>query len=169
LEILMTSSTTDTQPVALRPELFSTQEELALTGFLTGYSGLTREAYMLDLRQSTATGSDHERSAVATHPREISSRSANDNRNDDTLRSGGAGRCNDFTARAIAHREPLTSSHNRQNGAKSIKAGVLLSSPEPTSALERYRCRRRGRSCVPKLRRRARRRRVCSASRAPPR
>jgi integrase/recombinase XerD len=46
----MTSST-DTQTIALRPELFSTQEELALTGFLAGYSGLTREAYMLDLRQ----------------------------------------------------------------------------------------------------------------------
>src|SRR5438874_12549511 len=50
----MTSSTTDTRQVALRPELFSSQEELALAGFLAGYSGLTREAYMLDLRQYVA-------------------------------------------------------------------------------------------------------------------
>jgi hypothetical protein len=47
----MTSSTYGTREVALRPELFSSQEELALAGFLAGYSGLTREAYMLDLRQ----------------------------------------------------------------------------------------------------------------------
>jgi site-specific recombinase XerD len=50
----MTSSTTNTQTIALRSELFSTQEELALAGFLAGYSGLTREAYMLDLRQYVA-------------------------------------------------------------------------------------------------------------------
>ena len=47
----MTSSTYGTREVALRPELFSSQEELALAGFLAGYSSLTREAYMLDLRQ----------------------------------------------------------------------------------------------------------------------
>jgi hypothetical protein len=34
----------NTRTIALRPELFSTQEELALTGFLAGYSGLTRKA-----------------------------------------------------------------------------------------------------------------------------
>ena len=45
----MTSST-DTR-VALRDDVFARQEELALAGFLAGYSGLTREAYMLDLRQ----------------------------------------------------------------------------------------------------------------------
>jgi hypothetical protein len=45
----MTSSTYGTREVALRPELFSSQEELALAGFLAGYGGLTREAYMLDL------------------------------------------------------------------------------------------------------------------------
>jgi integrase/recombinase XerD len=50
----MTSSTTDTRQVALRRELFSSQEEFALAGFLAGYSGLTREAYMLDLRQYVA-------------------------------------------------------------------------------------------------------------------
>jgi integrase/recombinase XerD len=48
----MTSST-DTR-VALRPEVFAPQEELALAGFLAGYSGLTREANMLDLRQYVA-------------------------------------------------------------------------------------------------------------------
>ena len=32
-------------------ELFTPQEELALVGFLAGYSGLTRDAYALDLRQ----------------------------------------------------------------------------------------------------------------------
>ena len=33
---------------------FSEAEKLALAGFLAGYSGLTREAYTLDLRQFTA-------------------------------------------------------------------------------------------------------------------
>jgi hypothetical protein len=37
--------------VATREELFSTDEQLALAGFLAGYSGLTLEAYRLDLRQ----------------------------------------------------------------------------------------------------------------------
>jgi len=32
---------------------FSDAERLALTGFLAGYRGLTREAYTLDLRQFT--------------------------------------------------------------------------------------------------------------------
>ena len=31
--------------------VFTTAERLALAGFLAGYSGLTREAYELDLRQ----------------------------------------------------------------------------------------------------------------------
>jgi len=31
--------------------VFSEQERLALAGFLAGYTGLTREAYALDLRQ----------------------------------------------------------------------------------------------------------------------
>jgi site-specific recombinase XerD len=37
--------------LAAREVLFSPEEELALAGFLAGYSGLTREAYALDLRQ----------------------------------------------------------------------------------------------------------------------
>ena len=35
-------------------EVFSNVEALALSGFLAGYSGLTREAYALDLRQFTS-------------------------------------------------------------------------------------------------------------------
>src|SRR5690348_13792978 len=37
--------------VAVRDEVFTTEEEQALIGFLAGYGGLTREAYQLDLRQ----------------------------------------------------------------------------------------------------------------------
>lgn len=40
-----------TTALAAQVELFTLAEELALTGFLAGYSGLTREAYALDLRQ----------------------------------------------------------------------------------------------------------------------
>jgi Phage integrase, N-terminal SAM-like domain len=46
-------TTTDSR-VALRHDVFAPNEELALAGFLAGYSGLTREAYMLDLRQYVA-------------------------------------------------------------------------------------------------------------------
>jgi hypothetical protein len=37
--------------VPVADPLFSVGERAALAGFLTGYSGLTREAYTLDLRQ----------------------------------------------------------------------------------------------------------------------
>ncbi|HET9565083.1 MAG TPA: site-specific integrase, partial [Mycobacterium sp.] len=37
--------------LATPAELFTPAEELALAGFLVGYSGLTREAYAFDLRQ----------------------------------------------------------------------------------------------------------------------
>jgi hypothetical protein len=40
--------------VEVQQELFTTPEELALTGFLAGYSGLTLDAYRLDLRQFVA-------------------------------------------------------------------------------------------------------------------
>ena len=45
--------TTTTLPAALVPvvPVFTNTERLALAGFLAGYSGLTREAYELDLRQ----------------------------------------------------------------------------------------------------------------------
>jgi site-specific recombinase XerD len=40
--------------VCTRDELFTDPEALALSGFLAGYSGLTRDAYALDLRQYAA-------------------------------------------------------------------------------------------------------------------
>ena len=40
--------------VAVAEPVFTSQERLALAGFLAGYTGLTREAYTLDLRQFTA-------------------------------------------------------------------------------------------------------------------
>jgi integrase/recombinase XerD len=40
-----------TTAVVVRDEVFTSEEEFALAGFLAGYSGLTREAYALDLRQ----------------------------------------------------------------------------------------------------------------------
>ena len=50
--------TTTTAPasteIAVTEPVFSTQERLALAGFLAGYTGLTCEAYTLDLRQFTA-------------------------------------------------------------------------------------------------------------------
>jgi integrase/recombinase XerD len=45
--------------IANRDHLFSPDEQLALAGFLTGYSGLTREAYTLDLRQYVAWCTEH--------------------------------------------------------------------------------------------------------------
>ena len=39
--------------------VFSGPEQLALAGFLASYSGLTREAYMLDLRQFTTWCHQH--------------------------------------------------------------------------------------------------------------
>src|SRR5262249_2146304 len=52
----MTTTTTTSASTAIAvPEPVSTaQERLALAGFLAGYTGLTREAYALDLRQFTA-------------------------------------------------------------------------------------------------------------------
>ncbi len=40
-----------TATVVVRDEVFTTEEEQAVVGFLIGYGGLTREAYQLDLRQ----------------------------------------------------------------------------------------------------------------------
>ena len=45
--------------LATRDELFSTDEQLALAGFLAGYSGLTRDAYTLDLRQYVSWCTEH--------------------------------------------------------------------------------------------------------------
>ena len=51
----VTTSTT----LAVRDELFTTEEQTALVGFLAGYSGLTREAYALDLRQYVQWCTEH--------------------------------------------------------------------------------------------------------------
>jgi integrase/recombinase XerD len=48
-----------TTTLAVRQTLFTSAEELALLGFLAGYSGLTREAYQLDLRQYVAWCAEH--------------------------------------------------------------------------------------------------------------
>jgi hypothetical protein len=45
--------------LATRDELFSTNEQLALAGFLAAYSGLTRDAYTLDLRHYVAWCTEH--------------------------------------------------------------------------------------------------------------
>ena len=51
----MTTTTASTSTAIAVPEpVFTAQERLALAGFLAGYTGLTREAYALDLRQFTA-------------------------------------------------------------------------------------------------------------------
>ena len=46
----MATTSTSTRVVAVEP-VFTEPERLALAGFLAGYTGLTREAYALDLRQ----------------------------------------------------------------------------------------------------------------------
>jgi len=50
----MTASTTPSTALATTEPVFTGPERLALAGFLAGYSGLTREAYALDLRQFAA-------------------------------------------------------------------------------------------------------------------
>ena len=50
----MTTSTHLSAALAVIEPVFSEPEKLALAGFLAGYSGKTREAYALDLRQFTA-------------------------------------------------------------------------------------------------------------------
>jgi hypothetical protein len=50
VDVPISTSTT----LVTRNELFSANEQLALAGFLAGYSGLTRDAYTLDLRQYVA-------------------------------------------------------------------------------------------------------------------
>jgi hypothetical protein len=46
----MVTMSTFTTVAAVEP-VFTEPERLALAGFLAGYTGLTREAYALDLRQ----------------------------------------------------------------------------------------------------------------------
>ncbi len=48
---MVTTSTSTATAVAVVEPVFTELEGLALAGFLAGYTGLTREAYALDLRQ----------------------------------------------------------------------------------------------------------------------
>jgi site-specific recombinase XerC len=57
--------------LATRDELFSTDEQLALAGFLAGYSGLTRDAYTLDLRQYVAWCTEHHLAVFGTRRADI--------------------------------------------------------------------------------------------------
>jgi hypothetical protein len=57
--------------LATRDELFSTDEQLALAGFLAGYSGLTRDAYTLDLRQYVAWCTEHHLEVFGTRRADI--------------------------------------------------------------------------------------------------
>ena len=51
----MTTTTASASTAIAVPEpVFTAQERLVLAGFLAGYTGLTREAYALDLRQFTS-------------------------------------------------------------------------------------------------------------------
>ncbi|MDP9091472.1 MAG: tyrosine-type recombinase/integrase [Actinomycetota bacterium] len=56
---MTTISSTATEVVVHVEPLFSDGERLALAGFLAGHSGLTREAYALDLRQYTSWCQQH--------------------------------------------------------------------------------------------------------------
>src|SRR5215469_15403246 len=54
----MTTTIPSAAIVAAAP-VFTGPEQLALAGFLASYSGLTRDAYMLDLRQFTTWCGEH--------------------------------------------------------------------------------------------------------------
>src|SRR5215204_469367 len=56
MDVPISTSTT----VATRDEPVQRHEQLALAGFLAGYSGLTRDAYTLDLRQYVAWCTEHQ-------------------------------------------------------------------------------------------------------------
>jgi integrase len=55
----MTTTIPSTDIVVPVKSLFTQGEQIALTGFLAGYSGLTRDAYALDLRMFTAWCQQH--------------------------------------------------------------------------------------------------------------
>ena len=54
----MATMSTSTAVAAVGP-VFTESERLALAGFLAGYTGLTREAYALDLRQFASWCQQH--------------------------------------------------------------------------------------------------------------
>ncbi len=54
----MATTSTSTAVATVEP-VFTEPERLALAGFLAGYTGLTREAYALDLRQYASWCQQH--------------------------------------------------------------------------------------------------------------
>ena len=56
---MSTTMSTATELAPIAEPLFTAGERIALAGFLAGYSGLTREAYALDLRMFTAWCQQH--------------------------------------------------------------------------------------------------------------
>ena len=56
---MTTTTSSPSTVIAVTEPVFTTAERLALAGFLAGYTGLTREAYTLDLRQYTAWCQEH--------------------------------------------------------------------------------------------------------------
>ena len=67
MEVPLSTSTA----LATRDELFSASEQLALAGFLAGYSGLTRDAYTLDLRQYVGWCTEHRVAVFGAHRADI--------------------------------------------------------------------------------------------------
>src|SRR5665213_2566738 len=55
----MTTTVSSTEVVVSVEPLFTESERIALSGFLASYSGLTRDAYSLDLRMFTAWCQQH--------------------------------------------------------------------------------------------------------------
>jgi integrase/recombinase XerD len=47
----MTTTSSPSTVIAIAEPVFTNAERLAVAGFLAGYTGLTRDAYALDLRQ----------------------------------------------------------------------------------------------------------------------
>src|SRR5580700_8893013 len=66
----MTTAAPSTALATIQPA-FTDAERLALTGFLAGYRGLTRDAYSLDLRQFIAWCDDHRLALFAVHRADI--------------------------------------------------------------------------------------------------
>jgi integrase/recombinase XerD len=62
---------TPSSAVVLFDPVFADPERMALSGFLAGYSGLTRDAYALDLRQFVAWCEDHQLNLFDVHRTDI--------------------------------------------------------------------------------------------------
>jgi hypothetical protein len=56
----MTTTSSPSTVIAVAEPAFTNAERLALAGFLAGYTGLTHDAYALDLRQYARRGQQHQ-------------------------------------------------------------------------------------------------------------